>query len=215
MVRKLVLAVLCLSLAQWCRAELVVLESNKVLKVASYSVEGATIHLQLNENGEMSIPLAWVREIRPTPPEPRPAPAPAPVVDAPRTSWDFAYADVVLPLSQKHDVDWKLVAAVVAVESNFNPGAVSAKGASGLMQLMPATAALYNTSDVFDPAQNVEAGVSHLRMLLDRYKGDLSLVLAAYNAGAKAVDQYRGIPPYKETQDYVKKVLRLYHTLSS
>lgn len=213
--RKFVLALLCLSLAQWCRAELVVLQSDKVLKVASYSVEGATIHLQLNENGEMSIPLAWVREIRPSPQEPQPAP-PAPVVTpAPKVSWDFAYSDVVLPLSQKHDVDWKLVTAVMAVESNFNPGAVSAKGARGLMQLMPATAALYNTSDVFDPAQNVEAGIEHLKMLLDRYKGNLSLVLAAYNAGAKAVDQYRGIPPYKETQDYVKKVLRLYNTLSS
>lgn len=213
--RKVVLALFCLSLAQWCSAEMVVLQSDKVLKVASYSVEGATIHLQLNENGEMSIPLEWVREIRPSPPEPHPVLAQAPVVASPQVSWDFAYSDVVLPLSQKHDVDWKLVAAVMSVESNFNPGAVSAKGASGLMQLMPGTAALYNTSDLFDPAQNVEAGVSHLKMLLDRYKGNLSLVLAAYNAGAKTVDQYKGIPPYKETQDYVKKVLRLYHTLSS
>lgn len=209
------LALCCLTLASWGRAELVVLESGKTLNVKDYAVQGATIHLQLNENGEMSIPLEWVREIRPSPSNPKPAPVQEAVATPTTVSWDFAYSDVVLPLSQKHEVDWRLVAAVMAVESNFKPNAVSAKGASGLMQLMPATAALYNTSDLFDPEQNVEAGVSHLKMLLDRYKGNLTLVLAAYNAGAKAVDQYKGIPPYKETQDYVKKVLTLYRTLSS
>jgi len=214
MIRKLILIAFCVGAARLGYAERIVLQSDKVLDVVSYTVEGAAIHLELNQNGEMTIPLAWVREIRPSPVEPKSEPVAAAVAQ-PQPGVDFAYSNVVVPLSQKHEVDWRLVAAVMAVESNFDASAVSPKGARGLMQLMPSTAALYNTSNIFDPVQNVEAGVEHLKMLLDRYKGNLAFVLAAYNAGAGAVDQYRGVPPFKETQDYVKKVLKLYRTLSS
>src|SRR5205085_11540208 len=114
------------------------------------------------------------------------------------TSWQFAYSDMVLPLSQKHAMDWKLVASVMAVESHFDARALSPKGARGLMQLMPATAMLYKAGNLYDPAQNIEAGIEHLKMLLQRYKGDLKLTLAAYNAGEGAVDRFNGIPPYRE-----------------
>jgi Transglycosylase SLT domain len=110
----------------------------------------------------------------------------------------------------RHRVPARLVAAIVAVESEFNPHAVSRRGAQGLMQLMPATAASLDVQDTFDLQENLDGGVRHLRVLLDRYHGDLPLVLAAYNAGDRAVIAYRGIPPYPQTQRYVLRVLRRY-----
>ena len=112
----------------------------------------------------------------------------------------------------RHNVDPNLVRAVVKVESNFNPNAVSRKGAMGLMQLMPDTARLHNISDAYDPSENVEGGARHLRMLLDRYQGDLELSLAAYNAGSAAVEKHRGVPPFPETKEYVRRVLRFYNS---
>jgi soluble lytic murein transglycosylase-like protein len=108
--------------------------------------------------------------------------------------------------AEEASLDPALVAAVAAVESGFNPRAVSPAGAVGVMQLMPGTAAELGVSDPFDPAQNVRAGARYLRNLLDRF-GKLELALAAYNAGPGAVERYGGIPPYRETVEYVKKVL--------
>jgi len=101
-----------------------------------------------------------------------------------------------------------LVAAIVEAESEFNPRAVSRRGAQGLMQLMPGTASSLQVSDSFDPYENIEGGVRHLRRLMDRYRGDLPLVLAAYNAGEQAVLVYRGVPPFPETRRYVSRILR-------
>ncbi|MCS7234195.1 MAG: lytic transglycosylase domain-containing protein [Synergistetes bacterium] len=109
-----------------------------------------------------------------------------------------------------YDIDPDLVMAVISVESNFNPRLVSPKGAMGLMQLMPDTAREMGVSDPFDVEENIMGGVKYLRYLSEKYNGDLELTLAAYNAGPAAVDKYGGIPPYKETQDYVKKVLSIY-----
>lgn len=127
---------------------------------------------------------------------------------------DFAYSHIVLPLAKKHGVDWRLVAAVIQAESGFNPRAVSSKGAIGLMQVMPNTAAIYKVKvkDLYNPAKNVEAGVQHLRMLTDRYQGDLEKVIAAYNSGQGKVDLYRGIPPYRQTRNFVRRVLSNYRT---
>jgi len=112
--------------------------------------------------------------------------------------------------AQKHNVDPNLVRAVVKVESNFNSQAVSRAGAMGLMQLMPSTARTLNVSNPFDPKQNVDAGVRHLKGLLDSYNGDVRLSLAAYNAGQGAVARNNGIPPYAETQNYVRRITQLY-----
>jgi soluble lytic murein transglycosylase-like protein len=119
-----------------------------------------------------------------------------------------AYDKMIGEVAQRHHVDTALVKAVIRAESDFVPQAVSPKGALGLMQLMPATARMHGVWRAFEPRQNVEGGVTHLRYLLDRYSGNLRLALAAYNAGEGAVDKHGGVPPYPETQDYVTSVLR-------
>ena len=112
----------------------------------------------------------------------------------------------------RHNVDPNLVRAVVKVESNFNPNAVSRKGAMGLMQLMPSTARQLKVKNPFDPEQNVDAGVRQLKQLLENYGGDIKLTLAAYNAGAGAVARSSGVPHYAETQNYVRRITKLYYS---
>lgn len=120
------------------------------------------------------------------------------------------YAKLIKRTADRYGVDPALVKAVIHTESDFNPQATSHKGASGLMQLMPKTAANYGINDLYNPSQNIEAGVRHLRYLLKKYENKLSHAIAAYNAGETAVRKYAGIPPYPETQRYVTKVLK-YH----
>jgi len=117
---------------------------------------------------------------------------------------------IVQQAANDHAVDPNLVRAIIKVESNFNPHAVSRKGAIGLMQLMPTTAKSLNVRNPYDPAQNVDAGVRHFKQLLDSYNGNVELSLAAYNAGAGAVRRSRGIPKYSETRNYVKRITGIY-----
>jgi len=112
-------------------------------------------------------------------------------------------------------VDYALVLGVIKAESNFNPQAVSRAGAKGLMQLMPGMAKALGVNNSFHPEDNIQAGVRHLRYLLDQFKGNLPLTLAAYNAGEKAISRYNGFPPYQETKDYVQRVLRYLENYSS
>ena len=113
-------------------------------------------------------------------------------------------------IARKHGMDPELVKAVAKVESNYNPTAISPKGALGVMQLLPATAQRFGVADAYNPAQNIEGGIRYLKFLRDQFPGNLSLVLAAYNAGENAVRKHGGIPPYRETRDYVHKIRQLY-----
>jgi soluble lytic murein transglycosylase-like protein len=125
------------------------------------------------------------------------APAPITGVDA-----------TIKAAATRYGVREDLIAAVIEAESQFNPRAVSPKGAQGLMQLMPATAARLGVQDPFDPHENITGGVRHLRFLMDRFDNDIPRALAAYNAGEKAVRDHGGVPPYRETRDYVRRIMR-------
>jgi Transglycosylase SLT domain len=120
------------------------------------------------------------------------------------------YVQEIRDASERYGVPIKLVSAVIRAESGFNARAVSRKGAQGLMQLMPGTASMLGVRNSFDPRENIDGGVRHLRSLIDRFPNSLPLALAAYNAGERAVVQYKGIPPFPETQDYVTKVMHFY-----
>lgn len=124
-----------------------------------------------------------------------------------------SYDDLIRTAASQSGVDRALIKAVIHTESGFNPQALSKPGAQGLMQLMPATAARYNVGNPFDPKENIAAGTRHLRYLMQRYNNNLEKVLAAYNAGERNVEKYNGIPPFAETQDYVRRVISRYKHL--
>ena len=126
------------------------------------------------------------------------------------SNFPSTYVDTINTACNRHGVDPALVHALVKVESDFNPYALSRKGAMGLMQLMPQTALDMNVGNSFNPHENIDGGVKYLRYLIDRYEGNLSLALAAYNSGETAVRKWGTIPPYRETQNYVQRILRIY-----
>jgi soluble lytic murein transglycosylase-like protein len=128
------------------------------------------------------------------------------VVAAYRASWD----EMIQRTADQHQVDPDLVRAVVRVESNYNPYAVSSRGARGLMQLVPATARRFGVGNVFDPKANLDGGVRYLKYLMNLFRGDLKLSLAAYNAGENAIQDHNGVPPYPETKDYLRRISELY-----
>jgi soluble lytic murein transglycosylase len=164
----------------------------------------AEIYYQVDENG-----IAHFTNT-PTSPEARllqPGVLPASTRLSPATM-----AELIRAFAIEHDLDPALIEAVIQIESNFNRKAVSRKGAQGLMQLMPATIWRFSVGDAYDPHENIGAGVRYLRKLVDQFHGDLTLALAAYNAGENAVLRYKGVPPYQETRDYVAKVLGLYRS---
>ena len=124
-----------------------------------------------------------------------------------------AYDAIIADAAETHGVDFALVKAVIQTESDFNPYAISPKGAQGLMQIMPANFESFDISDPFDPSENISAGTRYLGYLMNRYNNDLRLALAAYNAGPGVVDRYGGIPPFRETREYVRRVLAGYDQL--
>lgn len=131
----------------------------------------------------------------------------ADIMTAPKTNFD----DIITRAAEKYNVPKKLIQSVIKQESNFNPNAISYAGASGLMQLMPGTASYLGVNNSKDPEQNVFGGTKYLRQMLDMFDGDISLALAAYNAGPGNVKKHGGIPPFSETQNYVKKVTGYYN----
>ena len=135
-----------------------------------------------------------------------PAPPPPPAVPNSEPETGATVNALVSSIARRHNVEPSLVDSVIRVESNYNPNAVSPKGATGLMQLIPSTAKRFGVSNTFHPAQNIEGGVRYLKYLMQLYGGDERLALAAYNAGEGAVAKYKGIPPYPETQNYVYQV---------
>ena len=228
------LTVFCL-FAGSAHADVALLKNGRSLAVTSYRIEGDQILLVIEGGGQIALPNGQVVAIRrdqagaPAPsPEAPPdrlameAPRPVPPVDIgevlseadgpiaiePGDVFDRqALRGLAARIARKHAVDEALVLAVIEVESRYDAFAVSPRGAMGLMQLMPQTAARFAVRNTFNPAENVDGGVRYLKELLARYSGQVRLALAAYNAGEKAVDQFKGIPPFRETQQYVGRVL--------
>ena len=179
------------------RADYAVLRSGVRLHITGYESNGPHMRLTV-EGGTVDVQAEDVVAIEPEDHfEPVP---PSPVTTA------GPFANLIHAAAQKHGLDENLIARVIAMESNFNPRAASRRQALGLMQLLPQTAAHYSVADIFDPAQNIEAGAHYLKDLLTRYRGNLTLALAAYNAGPEMVERYGGIPPFKETQNYVRQI---------
>lgn len=223
---RIFLAVTCalVGMAWPASADIVLLTSGRTLSVEAHRFDGETIVLSLRGGGEMSFDRTLVETVLP---DEVPHPAPAAGNDA-ETGTDAdadaeaeasakvdiatilkatPYGDIIAQVSELHGVDPLLVRAVIQVESNYRPRARSPKGAMGLMQLMPATARQYQVRNPYDPRANIEAGVKHLKGLIDRLGQELAL--AAYNAGEGAVRKFNGIPPYRETRNYVAKILSL------
>jgi soluble lytic murein transglycosylase-like protein len=134
----------------------------------------------------------------------------SPVPDGASSNESIPYHGIIVQAAGRYEVDPHLIRAIILAESNYNPKAKSKKGARGLMQLMPSTAKSLGVENIYDPEENINGGVRYFRSLLDRFDGDVQLALAAYNAGSRHVRKYAGIPPFKATQRYIKKVLKFH-----
>src|SRR6266850_1192202 len=192
------------------RAELVFFQSGRAMSVKAIRSEGDEIVLKLRSGGEIHCDKSLIVKVEPDEVEyPEDVLAALPFARAllEPPSIPEQYRDLVTKTAARHGVDARVVNALIQVESAYHSRAVSPKGARGLMQLMPATGRQYGALDLLDPKVNLEAGIQHLKRLLTRY--DLPLALAAYNAGEAAVNRFGGIPPFRETQDYVSRILRL------
>ena len=185
------------------RADYAVLQSGQRIHITGYERVADNIRLTMT-GGMLEIPADNLLRIDP---EDTFLPIQQKLLDVP-------FANLIADSARAHGVAPELVASVIAVESNFNPNAVSWRSARGLMQLMPGTAARLGVKNAFDPRQNIDAGTRYLKELLLKYNGDLALTLAAYNAGPDRVEQYRTVPPYRETRDYVRRVTEKYRQTS-
>jgi hypothetical protein len=215
------------SMAVPASAEIVFLSSGKTLSVKGHRMEGDSVVLLLRSGGEVTcdktliekivadeVPheqlVQLVQLIEPVTPKPAAVGTSGQALAvAPGVLEQTPYGAIIATVSQAHGVDPMLVRALIQVESNYRPRARSSKGAMGLMQLMPATARQYKVRNPYDPTANISAGVKHLKGLIDRMDGAVELALAAYNAGEGAVKKFKGVPPYRETRNYVSKILSL------
>ncbi|MES1240769.1 MAG: lytic transglycosylase domain-containing protein [Acidobacteriota bacterium] len=204
------------------RAALVVLTDGRVVKVKAYEVGEEQARLDLFHGGRITVPVGRLERIVDDEVLPEPEPEPAAVVaetvivppaiplrfDDSQPVPEGPYGALIYEASRKHQVNPRLVAALIRQESAGNVRAVSNKGARGLMQLMPATASRFGVrkDQLFDPKHNLEAGVQYLSWLVDQFPNDLAKILAAYNAGENTVTRYGGVPPYRETRNYVRRI---------
>lgn len=198
-------------------AEIVFLSSGRTLSVKSHRVDGDRIVLTLRSGGEVICDKSLVDKVEPdevpyVDPDPPKAAEPektSPVQPAQSLLDGTPYGEIIASVSEAQGINPLLVRALIQVESKFRPTARSPKGAMGLMQLMPSTAREYNVRNPFEPKANIEAGIKHLKALIERFGSSLELGLAAYNAGPGAVEKFNGVPPYRETRDYVSRILSL------
>jgi hypothetical protein len=203
--------------ASFASAEIVFLTSGRTLSVKGHRESGDSITLTLRTGGEVTCDKTLVDKIVPDEvPHPDPIASVAEPVNAQMRADRGAgirvtpYTDLIVNTAQAYGVDPILVEALVQVESNYEPRARSSKGAMGLMQLMPSVVKEYRVRNAYDPKANVEAGVQKLKSLLEKYGAEgVNLALAAYNAGEGAVAKFNGVPPYRETQSYVTRILAL------
>jgi hypothetical protein len=198
-------------------ASLAIFQDGRIVKITDYRVSGEDIELMLPGGGGYTTSILTLERI--VDDEVAPTAIDVKSLNSKKLIADLSYKLVRKPLfpsafdrmideeCRKANLDATFVSAVIKAESNFNPYAVSRKGALGLMQLMPATAARLGVRRCFDPAANIRGGIRYLKQLCVRFSNTPELILAAYNAGEDAVDQYGGVPPYRETVDYVKRIL--------
>jgi soluble lytic murein transglycosylase-like protein len=196
--RLLLLAAIVLALPAAARADIAVLSNGTTLKVGAHRQEADQVVLALKDGGEVTLPASEIRGLVPD----------EVIEEVASASASGDLRELAAASARRHGLDPELVLAVVAVESGFQPQAVSRKGAQGLMQLMPATAKELGVKDALDPAENLDGGSRYLKDLIALYGGDVKKALAAYNAGPGAVARHGGIPPYKETRRYVREVLK-------
>jgi soluble lytic murein transglycosylase-like protein len=222
MIRIFALAASVMLFATAASAEILVFKTGRTMSVQAYRVDGDMATAVLRAGGEVSFPAAMVTRVDPDEvPYPVPAvaaatevPVPAPAVPVTPLVPGVAdevlaarpFADLISSVAATHQVDARLIHAVIEQESNYEARARSKKGARGLMQLMPATARQYGVKNSYDPKANIEAGVRHLKDLLSRL--ELPTALAAYNAGEATIRRYGGLPPFPETQNYVRRILQ-------
>jgi hypothetical protein len=195
-----IFAIACLA-GTAANAEYAVLRTGSRIHISGYERSGETIRLHIS-GGVVDVAAEDVLRFEPEeifqadPPKPPEVPVAGP------------YAELIRVAAAKYSLDPLLLSSVMATESNFNPRAISPKNAQGLMQLMPETSSRMMVRNPFDPAQNIDGGAAYLKQMLTRFSGNVELALAAYNAGPDRVIQYGGVPPFRETQDYVRRVTK-------
>jgi hypothetical protein len=204
------------------RADIVIFQDGRTLKVDSYNAREERMELTLSSGGRMEVALARIERVVDD------EVVPEEVVEEvrrvgefPQRSWGYSeqsaprfsskYNELIIAAAKKYDVDAGLISAVIQAESDFDAREVSHKGARGLMQLMPATAERFGVKNSFDPQANINGGTRYLRWLLDKFEGNADFAVAAYNAGEGNVWKYKGIPPFRETINYVKKIARSFN----
>jgi hypothetical protein len=224
--RQFVFVLATLLTATTASAGIALFTDGRNMKIDTYEVEAETIHLNLSGGGRLTLPLSRIDRIVDDEVEtPEVVEEVQRIVESgvfPRRSWHFSeasqplfrskYNDIIIAAGRQFDVDAALISAVIKAESDYNPNVVSHKGARGLMQLMPATAKRFGVANSFDPKENIYGGTRYLRWLLKTFDGNADLAVAAYNAGEGNVWKYDGVPPFRETVNYINKIARQIRT---